>query len=313
MTTDQALRDAKTRWMRRRRRLISYGQWQPFVQAHPVREHVLAIRTTGMSLPNLATAAGVPLGTLDYLIYGDTNFPPAEKIRPETAETLLGYWPTLDDYVDRAVIDATGTRRRLRALAAIGWPVKAIHKHIDIVTVSTLERARYSQQVTARLARAVRDFYAWASAGTAERYGVTGWVAARCRNAAVADNWEGPPVWDDDTIDDPNAHPEWTGYCGTDRGYWVHRNQQLPMCGRCQQAHDDWLADHAHLPGRDRSKALFAARATASAREADLATDARELMRLGADYEQTAERLRVTRQHLQQALIRHPEQLDTAA
>jgi predicted DNA-binding protein (UPF0251 family) len=51
----------------------------------------------------------------------------------------------------------------------------------------------------------------------------------------------------------------------------------------------------------------FRARAAATTREADLAHDARELMRVcGLTTEQAAERLDVTRPHLHQALKRHP-------
>ena len=54
MTTDQAIREAKNRWARRRRRLIGYGQWQPFTDAEPARRHVLAILGTGMGLAGIA-------------------------------------------------------------------------------------------------------------------------------------------------------------------------------------------------------------------------------------------------------------------
>lgn len=53
--------------------------------------------------------------------------------------------------------------------------------------------------------------------------------------------------------------------------------------------------------------------AAAASREADLAHDGRELLRHGADTEQAAERLGVTRNHLQQALLRHPDTLKEGA
>jgi DNA-binding phage protein len=57
----------------------------------------------------------------------------------------------------------------------------------------------------------------------------------------------------------------------------------------------------------------FRARASATTREADLAHDARELLRLDVGIEQVAERLGVTRNHLQQALLRNPETTERAA
>ncbi|WP_030917445.1 hypothetical protein [Streptomyces sp. NRRL B-24720] len=307
MSTDQAVRDATARWMRRRRRLIGYGQWKPFVDAEPVRQHVLAIRDAGMSLKNLTAVTGVSSSTLDHLVYGATGYPPAVRIRTESATALLAYWPTLDDYIDGAVIDATGTRRRLQALGATGWPATAIRQRINFVNVKTIENARHNQQVTARLARAVRDLYESACGSKAETHGVTPWLATRCRNQAARSGWLGPEVWDDDTIDDPTAAPEFTGCCGTDRGWWMHTVQKLPMCERCQTAHEGWKAERAHLDHKERWAELGHAKAAASNRGANLAADARELMRIsGLDYEQAAARLGITRQHLQQELQRHP-------
>lgn len=210
MATDDGIRLAKNRWANRRRRLIGYGQWQPFTDAEPVRQHVLAIQASGMGLRPLARHTGVSVGSLDHLIYGSCPHPPAAKIRTETAEALLAYWPTLDDYVDESLVDATGTRRRLQALATLGWTNNAIHqrlRHLGVTSVKTIEVARVGDgRVTARLARAVRDFYAWAAKTPAEATGTEAWIAQRSRNLAAHRGWHGPLDWDD--IDDPNCQPE---------------------------------------------------------------------------------------------------------
>lgn len=209
MPTAQALREAAARQARRRRRLQAYGQWQPFTDAAPVRRHVQAIRATGMSLAGIVRHTGVNIGTLDHLLYGKTPYPPAAKIRTENAEALLAYWPTLDDYDDGAVIDATGTRRRVQALAAAGWPSNALHQHVSHITHKAVERLRTSERVTARTARAVRAFYRQAAGQTPEAHGVTPWIAARTRTYAVKNGYADAMAWDDDTIDDPNAQPEY--------------------------------------------------------------------------------------------------------
>jgi DNA-binding phage protein len=312
MTTDEAIREAKNRWARRRRRLIGYGQWQPFTDATPAREHVLAIKAAGMGLANIAARTGVNRGSLDHLLYGSPPIPPAAQIRTENAQALLAYWPTLDDYEDHNIIDGTGTRRRMQALAMAGWPSRAVHQRIGIAHAQTFERLYHCEKVTARLARAVRDFYNEFSAKKPEEHGVEAWIAKRARGNATKKNWSPAIVWDDDSIDDPASVPDWTGVCGTDRGYWVHKRQRLPMCARCEQAHVEWLAEHAHLTPQELNREQFRARAAAASREADLAADARELMRFYVGLDQAAERLGVTKQHLQQALIRHPD-LERAA
>lgn len=308
MTTTQAVREAKNRWARRRRRLIGYGQWEPFTDAQPARDHVLAIQASGMGIAGISARTRVSRGSLDHLLYGSHPYPPAVQIRTENAEALLAYWPALDDYDDRAVIDATGTRRRTQALAASGWSSKAIHARIGISSIQTIERLRGRTKVTARLARAIRDLYDEVSAKTAEDYGVTPWLAARTRTYANKHRWAGPEAWDPDTIDNPDAHPDWTGCCGTDRGWWTHTINNIPACLCCETAHRAWLDERSSLPKVERFRQLAHARAAASTRGDALAHDAREVMRVsGLDIEQAAERLGVTRNHLQQVLLRHPE------
>lgn len=308
MTTDQAIREAKNRWARRRRRLIGYGQWQPFTDAEPARRHVLAIQATGMGLAGIAKHTGVNRGSLDHLLYGSHPSPPAAQIRAENAQALLAYWPSLDDYEDRAIIDGTGTRRRMQALAAAGWPAKAIHQHTQIGNFQTIEKLRTRTKVTSRLARAIRDFYDEVSAKTAEDYGVEPWIAGRTRTYATKHQWAGAEAWDPDTIDDPDAHPDWTGKCGTDRGWWMHGLNGIPACARCKAAHNAWLAERKHLPSAERFRQLALAKGAASNRGEVLAADARELMRVsGLTTEQAAERLGVTKAHLYQELTRHPQ------
>lgn len=314
MTTDQAIREAKNRWARRRRRAIAYGQWEPFTDAEPTRRHVLAIQATGMGLARIAKHTGVNRGSLDHLLYGSHPVPPAVQIRAENAQALLAYWPSLDDYEDGAVIDATGTRRRMQALAVAGWNSKAIHQHIRVGNPQTIQKLRARTKVTALLARTIRDFYDEVSAKTAEDYGVEPWVAGRTRTWAAKRQWAGPEAWDPDTIDDPDAIPDWTGCCGTDRGWWTHRIENIRCCPPCETAHTEWKQSIAHLSQQERWSAMSRARAAASNRGAVLAANGRELMRVGGlDYDQAAERLGITRQHLQQELKRHPEDLERAA
>lgn len=208
MTTAQAVREAAARQARRRRRLQAYGQWHPFVDAAPVRDHVQAVRATGMSCAGIVRYTGVNFGTIDHLLYGKAPYPPAAKIRTENAQALLAYWPKLDDFDDGAVIDGTGTRRRIQALAAAGWPSNAIHEHVNHITHKAVERLRACERVTARTARAVRDFYERVAGQAAENQGVTPWIATRTRTYATKNGYADAMAWDDDTIDDPQAQPE---------------------------------------------------------------------------------------------------------
>ncbi|MFF0277504.1 hypothetical protein [Streptomyces sp. NPDC004330] len=307
MSRTEAQRAAKTHNQRRRRRLMAYGQWQPMVDAEPARQHALRLQAGGLSIAAQAAKIGVPVPTLCGLLYGKNPYPPSKRIRPETAAAILSFTPTLDDYPAGARIDATGTVRRIRALAHLGWTSPTINDRLPCSAARTIEQVGRSPKLTVQVARSVRAVYRELSNVAAEETGVTPWIAQRRRNYAIAQGWAPPAAWDDDTIDDPNAQPDWTGFCGSDRGWWTHRLEKIPACQPCQDAHDDWLQERKHLSPADRYRALGVARGEASNRGAAIAEDARELMRLGADYETAAARIGITRNHLQQELLRHPE------
>jgi transcriptional regulator with XRE-family HTH domain len=96
------------------------------------------------------------------------------------------------------VLDATGTRRRLQALAAIGWsyPELAARCH---VARSTLAKWTTRATVYTATARTVADLY--------EQLHDTPGSSVKSSRRAAAAGWPPPIAWDDDTIDDPTAVP----------------------------------------------------------------------------------------------------------
>lgn len=276
----------------------------PLVDAEPARRHVRNLMSAGVSLARIATAADVGIATISGMLYTrGPGRPRAEQIRLDNGRRILNVRAT--DIVT-GYVDAAGTRRRLQALMANGWPQLRLGPHFGLHPRYVTELLR-QPSVYGTTAVAVAAAYDRLWNQDPRQHGVSVGVYKKIRTHARVNAWAPPGAWDDDTIDNPDAHPEWTGECGTDRGYWVHKRQQLPMCQRCETAHDAWLAEHAHLGGQQRNQAIFRARAAAGGREADLAADARELIRYGADTEQAAARLGATKQHLQQALLRHPQ------
>lgn len=198
---------ARSRWRNRREQLIAAGQWQPFVAAQPVRDHVNRLRAAGMPVWALEQHFGMSAHHLDHLLWGSEGSGPGKEVRTETAQMLLGYWPKLDDFPDSARIDPTGTRRRLQALQVRGFNLIAIAGKSGIAA-RYFQKAVNADRVTARLARAVRDVYgAWWNADPCD-HEVKAWVADRTRRAAQRHGWHGPLAWDDDTIDDPAAVPQ---------------------------------------------------------------------------------------------------------
>jgi hypothetical protein len=191
----------------RRRRLQAIGQWQsPYVDAEPVRQHVWALRAAGMSEKALERHFNLPEGAFKNLIRGANGRPPGKTVLRETAETVLAYWPKLQDYPDTASIDPTGTRRRVNALETLGWPKARMASDLGL-RASNFGNCVRGQTVSARFARKVAALYDRLWTERPEDHGVQGYVADRVRKHAAANALHGPLAWDDETIDDPKAEP----------------------------------------------------------------------------------------------------------
>ena len=191
----------------RRRRLMALGQWQPFADAEPVREHIGRIKAAGMSYAALCERLDLPQSTsLQHLLWGRGKYGPGQKVRWETAELILAYWPSPEDFPDTALIDATGTRRRVEALAVRGWARHLVASRIGMNT-KHFRKVVSRPKVTARVARGVSEAYnAWWNQDPLE-HGVPLSSVSRVQADAARSGFYGPLAWDDDTIDDPNEVP----------------------------------------------------------------------------------------------------------
>lgn len=191
-------------YTRTRYRRIGYGTWQPLVDAAPVRRHVDTLRRAGASTPSIAAAAGVSTATLARLLYGAQGQRPAARLRTESATALLAVRPEDCKIPDGARIDATGTRRRIQALVAAGWPFTVLSRVTGIHDrpLGSLARAT---QVTAGTARKVEAGCRRLVTYTPEQYGVPSQARAIARRVAERNGWVKLGAWDD--IDDPACEP----------------------------------------------------------------------------------------------------------
>lgn len=199
-------RAAHNRWARRRRRLIAMGQWEPFVDAEPIRQRVRALNQTGMPTNALALRLGLPESALEHLMWKRDGVA-SKDVRRETAEAVMGYWPTLEDFPANSLIDGTGVRRRVQALMTLGWTRRALASKAGI-SERSLSRALHKGRVTAELTRQVSSVYdlLWMRGPASDE--VSPLAAHRARVHAANSGFAGPLAWDDDTIDDPSALPQ---------------------------------------------------------------------------------------------------------
>ncbi|HEY9476362.1 MAG TPA: hypothetical protein VIS06_21240, partial [Mycobacteriales bacterium] len=119
-----------------------------------------------------------------------------------TAQRLLSVHP-----VPGARVDATGTRRRIQALIAVGWSASQIGGRLGISPTNMWGLSR-RLMVSARTAARVRALYdeLWDCPPPARNRWQRVSVSRSTRMAAVR-GWAPPVAWDDDSIDDPTAQP----------------------------------------------------------------------------------------------------------
>jgi len=97
-----------------------------------------------------------------------------------------------------AYVDMIGTRRRIEALRAIGWPT-------EIIAAEALGWSRALRDlprgplVLRTTADKIRAFY--------DTHSMTLGPSTRTRAHAARAGWAPPLAWDDDEIDDPQAQP----------------------------------------------------------------------------------------------------------
>jgi hypothetical protein len=195
-------------YQRRVNRLRGYGTWQPFVDAEPVRQHLKMLIGYGISFERTARLAGVYPALIAGLLYpmGDRGL--KQRMRADNAARILAVKAVPENIDDLHAIDATGTRRRLQALAAIGFPFTRLGEHLPLHPAQVGRVAR-SPQVHAGTARAVAKVYdrLWNQDPT--QYGVRPATALKVRRYAKSQGWAPPAAWDDDLIDDPAAEPDY--------------------------------------------------------------------------------------------------------
>lgn len=161
------------------------------IRADVVRDHIAGLRSKGMSLDQIASAAGMTGNGLLYIIRRGV------WVRRRSAMAILAVKPEIGR--SRVGIDATGSRRRVAAMMRMGWSQRAIAResglsqtrihevmHRDVLGASTVERIRQ----------------------TFDRIAMTPGPSKRAAQLAAERGFVTALAWDEDAIDDPAAAPD---------------------------------------------------------------------------------------------------------
>lgn len=179
---------AVSEYDRRRQMAITAGTWR--VDAGLVREHLALLAAAGMGYKRVAKVAGVSRSTVRRILYGNGGRPPPASTRHDIATKLLN---TGVDLGGSALVDATGTVRRIQALAAIGWTLTSTADALGW-TLTNLSALRRQTKVIRRTADAVAELY--------ERRSGTPGPSRAARVLAGRRGWVPPLAWNDIDTDE---------------------------------------------------------------------------------------------------------------
>lgn len=194
---------------RARLRAHKAGTYSAYVDAEPTRQHILRLRRAGMSSASIAHEAGLTTQCILEFVQTVPSHGRGRRQRttPATEAKILAV--TIESRTTGR-IDATGARRRIQALAALGWPVSHTARHaglFDVGSYALLQR----DQIFVSTAKAIAATYDKLRTLKPEKHGVTKQHAHFAKNRAARLHWQPPKYWDDPDhpIDDPDFEP-WT-------------------------------------------------------------------------------------------------------
>ncbi|MYR46761.1 hypothetical protein [Streptomyces sp. SID5910] len=155
----------------------------------PVLQHIHTLKKHGWTNPEIADTAGVDRRTIHNIIHSAVA-----NVHQRTARSILALRP--DDVPNR--VPAVGTRRRLEALAVMGWPMAHVAEEAGI------RGTQVTEIVVGRRKRIPRGQAEAVDRIFRERALKPG-PSKRTRTIAAQNGWVSALAWDD--IDDPDEKP----------------------------------------------------------------------------------------------------------
>ena len=165
------------------------------VDAQPLKDHVTMLMAEGMSFKAIALTAGWSSrnALADAIM--------RKRVMPRTLARVLAVRADSDNRRD-AYTDATGSARRLKALAINGWPSRNLAKRLGHKDPATIQNIASGKTPTIRLRTKddIRRLFdeLWDQPGPSKR----------TADIAKARGWLPALAWDDDLIDRPEHEPD---------------------------------------------------------------------------------------------------------
>lgn len=177
-----------------------------YVPAHRTRAHLEQLLEV-LALSQVEQRSGVHRTAIRVLLGSMPGRPASRRITRATEAALLAVAGDRLGSEQHGLVDGTGTRRRFRALVALGWPIRHLSARTGFSSRTAWMLTRDdigTELIRIHTRDEVRRVYDELSLTIppASR------VRTRARHLAAAKGWVPPLAFDDDTIDDPDVLPQ---------------------------------------------------------------------------------------------------------
>lgn len=234
---EEAVSEAARRRKRREKYLRDTGR--PLMvypwEAERARSWARSLHNRGMTYTQIGRLSGLSRRTVCYAATADGS-----PMKRRTMLALLSVKFVEPD--PSAWVSPVGTRRRLGSLWRDGFTLPWIAEQAGVGNrgyfQALIRGSKGSAGVEYVTHRAIAELYDKLENAQPGDVGIdtraSRFSATFARNKGLVPRF----CWTEETLDDPEAYPDWTGYCGTGFGMSVHRRDGIPPCDRCKEAYD---------------------------------------------------------------------------
>jgi hypothetical protein len=215
-----------------------------YVPAEASRKHIVSLyHRYGMSCRRIAELSGLTTGEISELLRG-TRGPSRDRSNPvhsvlrATEQKVLSVQPEEPKQSGYgARVNAIGSIRRVHGLAVLGYPLTWQAEQMGSHLRNTQALAAGERKaVTYPTAKRIRVVYQrFEMEPQPLRHGVPLKAMKIAQAVARSHGYVAPIYWDWDSIDDPDAFPNFTGMCGGLKGVLLHEQEGSELCPACEK------------------------------------------------------------------------------
>lgn len=199
-----------------------------------LREHLTRLRVAGMGNKQVARSApgGHDQTVVAKIIKGERT-----TVHRDVYTDLMQaqFVPPLE-FRTGTLMSPVGLQRRVAALNVAGFSYDALGRQLGISFQAVQQLVNQNRPVRSSTMWRYSELYEKLCTADPLEFGMTPLGVKKTRLAAERRGCAPWWCWDSDTIEDPDAIPQWTGRCGTPLGNYIHKRDGVPMCGPCQEA-----------------------------------------------------------------------------